>query len=191
MRGGLRLMDADALRAAEMAAVGLTVTSGRPALIVEAAVFHLRGARIVAGPFVYWVAPDTSVGEVPVRLWPVVRLAPPWREVAERLMGDVLDRPVVVVHEPERLDILRRHLPDWQPADVLITRDLAKLVWPRLDGYDLDALTARTTADQVTAVGPGAVAEAQAIALLLGALLPAASDPPSRPRDLNRTAKHA
>jgi hypothetical protein len=184
-------MDADALRAAEMAVVGLTVTSGSPALIVEAAVFHLRGAQIVAGPFVYWVAPDTSVGEVPVRLWPTVRLAPSWREVAERLTGDVLDRPVVVVHEPARLDVLRQHLPDWQPADVLITRELAKLVWPRLGGYDLDALTARTTGGQLAVVGPGAVAEAQAIALLLGALLPAASDPPSRPRDLRRAVERA
>jgi|SRR5215475_5192664 len=184
-------MDADALRAAEMAVVGLTVTSGCPAVIVEAAVFHLRGARITAGPFVYWAAPDVSLGAVPVRLWPTVRLAPPWREVAERLMSDVLDRSVVVVHEPQRLDVLRRHLPDWQPADVLITRELAKLVWPRLDGYDLDALTARTTADQVSVVGPGAVAEAQAIALLLGALLPAASDPPSRPRDLSCAVERA
>jgi hypothetical protein len=184
-------MDADVLRAAEMAVVGLTVTSGCPALIVEAAVFHLRGARITAGPFVYWAAPDASLGEVPVRLWPTVRLAPSWREVAERLTGDVLDRPVVVVHEPERLDVLRRHLPDWRPADVLITRELAKLVWPRLDGYDLDTLTARMTDCQLATVGPGAVAEAQATALLLGALLPAASDLPPRLRDLSCTVKRA
>lgn len=170
-------MDADRTRAASLAVLGLSTTTGTPPLIVQAAVLHLTGSLITGGPFTYWVAPDTSTGGVPAR-WPTLRLAPPWAEVAGRLV-ERLDGRTLVVHEPAQLDVLRRHLPDWHPAGILITRDLAQQLWPRLDGYDLDTLTARVTNQRVDRVGPGAVTEARAVALLLGALLPAASHPPA------------
>jgi hypothetical protein len=96
----------------------------------------------------------------------------------------------VVVHEPSRLDVLCRHLPDWRPAGVLFTRELAQQLWPRLNGYDLDTLTAHITNQQVDHLGPGAVTEAQAIALLLGALLPAATHPTPPPAH-PRVARHS
>jgi hypothetical protein len=93
----------------------------------------------------------------------------------------------VVVHEPGQLEVLRHHLPDWHPHGVLFTRELAQQLWPRLNGYDLDTLTAQITNHRVKQVGPGAVAEAQAVALLLGALLPAATHPAPQPAHPHQT----
>jgi hypothetical protein len=183
-----RRVDADDRRAASLAVLGLSTTTGTPLLIVQAEVLHLTGPLITGGPFTYWVAPDTSTGEVSARLWPTLRLAPPWAEVAPRL-AERLDGRTVVVHEPGRLEVLRRHLPDWQPTGVLVTRELAQQVWPRLDGYDLDTLTAHITDQRVDRVGPGAVAEAQAVALLLGALLPATQPTPQPAHP--RVARHS
>jgi hypothetical protein len=181
-------MAADRTPAASLAVLGLTTTTGTPPLIVQAEVLHLSGALITGGPFTYWVAPDTSMAEVPARLWPTLRLAPPSVEVADRLL-ERLDGRTVVVHEPERLDVLRRHLPDWHPHGVLCTRELAQQLWPRLDGYDLDTLTAYLTNRRVGCVGAGAVAEARAIALLLGALLPATHPTPQPAHP--RVARHS
>jgi len=183
-------MDADRMPAASLAVLGLSTTTGTPPLIVQAEVLHLTGGRITGGPFTYWVAPDTSMAEVPLRCWPTLRLAPPWSEVAGRLVERLAGR-TVVVHEPDRLDVLRHHLPDWHPHGVLVTRELAQQLWPRLGGYDLDPLTAHITNHRVERVGPGAVAEAQAIALLLGALLPAATHPAPQPAHLHRPAAPA
>ena len=54
--------------------------------------------------------------------------------------------------------ILRRHLPDWQPAGVVFTHDLAEQVWPGLDGYHLPT-------------DHGAAVEAHTVALILTHLL--------------------
>jgi len=181
-------MNADRIRTASLAVLGLTTTTGTQPLILEASVLHLTGGLITGGPFSYWVAPDTSLGEVPARCWPTLRLAPPWAEVAGRL-AERLDHRTVVVHEPDRIDVLRRHLPDWHPHSVLVTRELAQQLWPRLDGHDLDTLTAHITNQRVTHLGPGATTEAQAIALLLGALLPAAHPTPQPAHP--RVARHS
>jgi hypothetical protein len=172
-------MDADQTPAS-LAVLGMTTTTGTPPLIVQAAVLHTAGALITGGPFTYWVAPDTSTGEVPARYWPTLRLAPPWAEVADHLTERLHGR-TVVVHEPGRLDVLRRHLPDWHPHGVLVTRELAQQLWPRLNGHDLDTLTAHLTNQRVDHIGPGAVTEARAIALLLGALLPVVTHPALQP----------
>jgi hypothetical protein len=180
-------MDADRTQtAASLAVLGLSTTTGTPPLIVQAEVLHLTGTLITGGPFTYWVAPDTSTGEIPAQYWPTLRLAPPWAEVAPHLTERLDDR-TVVVHEPDRLEVLRHHLPDWHPHGVLVTRELAQQLWPRLDGYDLDTLTAHITHHRVKQVGPGAVAEAQAVALLLGALLPAAIHPAPQPAHPHQT----
>jgi hypothetical protein len=160
----------DLLRSARLAVVGLETTTGQPAVIVAVTVYRLTGGMITGARFSYWTAPDVRLAEVPVRCWPYLRLAPPWVEVAPRLL-DAIDQRTVVVHAPGRLDLLRRHLPDWQPAGVLFTRHLAEQEWPGLDDYGLDALTLLVSDHQLARVGPGATAEAQATALLLGALL--------------------
>ena len=174
-------MRVDRLGSARLAVVGLDTTTGQPPVIVEAVVYRLTGGVITAGPFSYWAAPDTRLGEVPARCWPNMRLAPPWAEVSPHLL-DALDQRTVVVHEPGRLDQLSRHLPDWPPAGVLATRDLADQQWPGLDDYGLDALTALISGNHLARVGPGATAEAQATALLLGVLLTYPDGPPRRGR---------
>src|SRR5262249_2779059 len=125
--------------------------------------------------------PDARLGEVPARCWPNMRLAPPWSEVTPHLL-DALDQRTVVVHEPSRLDQLSRHLPDWPPAGVLSTRDLAEQQWPGLDNSGLEVLTALTSDNPLIRGGPGATAEAQATALLLGVLLTYPDGPPRRNR---------
>jgi hypothetical protein len=139
-------------------------------MIVEAAVYQLTGSLVTAGPLGFWAAPDVPMADVPPGWWAHVRLAPRWADVAERLI-EAIDGRTVVVHEPARLEVLRRHLPDWQPAGVVFVRELAARRWPGLADYGLTALTARVTDGLVTRLGPGATAEAQALALLLGALL--------------------
>jgi hypothetical protein len=159
-----------------VAVVGLDTTIGDRPLIAEAAVYHLAGGQVTAGPLTYPAAVDAPFAQVPVRLWPKVRLAPPWAEVVGRLLVAVEGRSVVV-HDPARWGVLRRHLPGWQPAEVLFTREVAERWWPGLSSYDLDPLLARATRYRQSRVGPGAAAEAHAVAVLLAALLPAIGRP--------------
>jgi hypothetical protein len=158
-------VDVEALRTAQAVAIGLDTTSGVQPLIVEVALYHLTGGVVTGGPFGFWVAPDASLHQVRVTSWPNVRLAPPWPEVAERVTTAIGER-LLVVHERDRLEILRRHLPDWQPAAVVCTRELAERIWPGLADYSLGP-----PLSQEYRRGRGATVEAHATALLLGAAL--------------------
>jgi hypothetical protein len=160
-------VDVEALRAAEAVAIGLDTTSGVPPLIVEVALYYLTGGVVTGGPFGFWVAPDAPLHQVRVSSWPNVRLAPPWPEVAERVTATIGDR-LLVVHERDRLEILRRHLPDWQPAAVVFTRELAERIWPGLADYSLGP---GPPLSQEYRRGRGATVEAHATALLHGAAL--------------------
>src|SRR5262249_58740326 len=131
------LVEVDALRSSRLAVIGLDTSTGLLPLITEVAVYHLNGPAIIAGPFVFWAAPDAPLHDVRVTSWPNVRQAPPWDEVVERVVETIDDR-IVVVHDADRLAVLRRHLPDWQPAGVAYTRELARQVWPRPAGSHLD-----------------------------------------------------
>jgi hypothetical protein len=159
-----------------MAVVGLDTTIGSRPLIVEAAVYHLAGGQVTRGPLTFPAAVDAPLAQVPVRLWPKVRAAPPWAEVAGRLLAALGGR-TVVMHDQARWQVLCRHLPGWQPAEVLFTQELAERWWPGLSSYDLDPLLARATRYRRSRVGPGAAAEAHAVAVLLAALLPAIGRP--------------
>ncbi len=163
-------MDAADLRRAAVAVLGLDTTTGIPPLITEVAVIYLDGGVISAGPFAYWVAPDAPMHQIRHQSWPEVRLAPAWPQVAEQVRLALSDR-VLVTHDAGRLDVLRRHLPDWEPpAGVAHTRDLAEQAWPGLADYALGPATVRAGINDVPRVGPSAVVEAHAVALLLAAL---------------------
>jgi hypothetical protein len=162
-------MSADALAGRSVAVLGLDVTSQPPELITEACVLHLVNGVIVAGPLTWWVQVDAPAGHLRPGLRASLPLAPPWAEVADRLTGALAGR-LLVVRDAERYATLRRHLPAWQPPAVATVRDLAEQVWPGLDGYDLGPLTQWTGITLVPRPGPGAVAEAHALASLLLAL---------------------
>ena len=151
--------------AASLAVLGPGTAAGAPPLIVQAAVLHLTGPLITGGPFTYWVAPDTAIAEVPVRYWPQLRLTPPLPEVAGRVLLALGSR-ILVVHDQAQLDVLRRHLPDWQPAEVSFTGALAQRWWPRLAGDGRDPLTAPATDGRQSRVGPVAEAHAAAVVVL-------------------------
>src|SRR5262250_358963 len=162
-------MDVDVLRDAKDAVLGLTTTTGTPLLIVEAAIYYVTGGLITSGPISYWATVDVPRREVPQRCWPNLYHAPPWQQTAGRLIEAIGDRPLVL-HDRDQWEVLRRHLPDWQPTGgVLLTRSLAEQTWPGLTDYSLDPLTA--TAGLPTPSGHGAVVQAQVTTLLLGTLL--------------------
>ncbi len=162
-------MEVEALRTGRLAVLGLDTTTGVPAQITEVAVMYVDGGVITAGPFAYWVAPDAPMHQVRHRSWANVRLAPPWPEVAEQVLLAVAGR-VLVTHDAARVDVLRRHLPDWEPAAVVHIRVLAERVWPGLVSYDLGSVSVAASLAPLPQSGPGAVAEAYAVALLLPAL---------------------
>jgi hypothetical protein len=176
-------MDAAALRRAAVAVLGLDTTTGTPPLITQVAVIYLDGGVITAGPFAYWVAPDAPMFQVRHQSWSQVRLAPTWPKVAEQVRLALRDR-VLITHDAGRLDVLRHHLPDWQPpAGAVHTRDLAEQAWPGLPDYALGPASAHAgTTDRV---GPSAVLEAHAVALLLAAMLQQTT--PSRATGARRT----
>jgi hypothetical protein len=157
-------MDVEVLRAARIAVVGLEVTSGEPPLVVQAAVYHVDSGSVVAGPFSYWVEPDAPLAQVRISAWPNVRLAPSWREVADRVTEVIGDR-LLAVRDQGRLRVLQRHLPDWQPAGVILASEFAEPARPGPAGSGAEAVAGLS--------GPsrGAVVEAHAIALALGELL--------------------
>jgi hypothetical protein len=167
-------MDREVLRAARIAVVGLEVTSGEPPLIVHAAVYHVDDGSIVAGPFSYWVEPDAPLAQVRISAWPNVRLAPPWWEVANRVTEVIGDR-LLAVRDQDRLRVLQRHLPDWQPAGVILVTELAEQIRPSpADSGPTDSRPTDSGVDPVAGLAEpsrGAVAEAHLIALVLGALL--------------------
>jgi hypothetical protein len=66
--------------------------------------------------------------------------------------------------------VLRRHLPDWQPAGVVHTRELAEQTWPDLSNYDLDHSSSPEP-------GRGVLREAHRIVLLLDTVLHDISQP--------------
>jgi len=113
----------DALRTTPMAVVGLDTTAAVPAQLVGVAVFHLAGPVVTGGPYGFWVQPDAPLRQVRRDLWPHVWQAPPWAEVAEHVLETLTGR-VLVMAAPDRLALLRQHLPDWEPGAVLYARDL-------------------------------------------------------------------
>ncbi len=165
-------MNARQLGEAGVAVIGLDTTHGHvPPLITQVAVVRVDAGAITAGPFTYWVAPDAAMFTVRHDAWNEVRSAPAWSEVAERVRPE-LDGRVVVTHEARRLDVLRTHLPDWEPAGVAHTRDLAEKAWPGQLDYSLGAAAALAQLAGVGPdVGPAAEEQALAVALLLAALI--------------------
>jgi DNA polymerase III epsilon subunit-like protein len=165
-------MGLDRLRRGRVAVVGLDTTTGTPPLITELAVVYVDDGVITAGPLTYWVDPDAPIDiEVRPESRAQTRLAPRWPEVAERVVPAV-SGPVVVTHDAGRLDILRRHLPDWEPAALAYTRDMAERAWPGLGDYTLGPILASVGIDGFRRVDPlCAAVEARAVALLLCALL--------------------
>src|SRR5262249_28255217 len=153
-----RVMDVDVLRDAKVAVPGLATTTGTPPLIVEAAVYYVTGGLITGGPFSYWATVDVPRHQVPQQCWPNLYHAPPWQQTADRLVEAIGDRPVVL-HDSDQWEVLRRNLPDWQPAELVLTRSLAEQTWPDLTDYSLGPLT--TTARLPTPSGHGAVVQAQ------------------------------
>jgi hypothetical protein len=151
------------LGAAQLALVGLDTTLGVPTLITECALLHVADGVATGGPWVYWVQPDVSWHRVRRESVPNLRLAPPWSEVAERVV-EAIGRRVLVLHERESYAVLRAHLPDWAASRVVFTRDVAEHVWPGLSDYGLTTHS-------------GASAQLHALSLLITSLVTDAALP--------------
>src|SRR5262249_21332104 len=100
-------------------------------VIVPPAVSPGAAGALMAGPLCCWVDPDAPWNQIRVSAWPTVRLSPRRPEVAERVPGLIAAR-LLAVTDRHRLDVLRRHLPDWHPVAVLLLDELAEQASPRL-----------------------------------------------------------
>jgi hypothetical protein len=154
----------DGLRSTPLAAVGMDTTTAVPPQLVGLAVFHLAGPVITGGPYGFWAQPDAPLTQVRHELWPYVWQAPPWSEIAGHVLDSLADR-VLILAAPDRLSLLRQHLPEWEPAAVLYARDLTPHT---RTGTDHDEIT----------IGRGAGLEAYTLTERIGAAL---LGPPPQP----------
>jgi len=148
--------------------VGLATTAGvpGPAEVAEVAALYLDRPAVTRPPLLFCCQPAGPWAGLGAATVSHLRFAPPWAEVAGRV-AEALAGRTVVTHDTGRLAILLRHLPDWRPAAVLHTRDLAERLWPGLPGYDRHALSVVLGSGRVS---PGAAGEADDVAHLLLAL---------------------
>jgi hypothetical protein len=136
----------------QVAVLAFETTYGlMPPLILECVVaqYVLSDQEPTAGPWTFWVGRDVPWHSVRPTIWQNLARAPAWSEVAERIVQAVGDR-LLVMHDREQYDVLRAHLPDWEPRGLLVTRGLARQVWPDMASYDLQ--TGRTAGLEVRSV---------------------------------------
>jgi hypothetical protein len=162
-------VNGEELIGARFAAVGLGTTTGASALITDVAVMYLDRASIIGGPFAYRVQVDVPTDEIPSDSRESGRLALPWGEAAAQVLLALSDR-VVLVHDEDRLNVLRSQWPEWEPGVVVFARDLAERAWPELDAHDLYSL-GRVGLIRWPRFGNAATVEAQALALVVSTLV--------------------
>ncbi|MDH6134276.1 exodeoxyribonuclease X [Kitasatospora sp. MAA4] len=98
-----------------------------------------------------------------------VATAPTWDQIAPAVHAD-LDGCWIAAHNAHvDYNVLKRHLPTWQPAGVIDTLRLARATYPDAPKYGLDALIAHTGIDLADMPGQRHRAgyDAHATALLL------------------------
>lgn len=121
-----------------------------------------------------------------------VQDAPLWESIAAAVQADLQGAWIAAHNASVDYNVLRRHLPDWQPAGVIDTLRLARATYPAAPGYSLDALLAYKAIALTGVVGERHRAgfDAHATALLLLELasnyptwdaLTAAAVPPGMP----------
>ncbi|HSV67509.1 MAG TPA: hypothetical protein VLJ59_16590 [Mycobacteriales bacterium] len=154
--------------------VGLDTATPDPAElpeIIEVAVLLMDGPAVTRPPAVWWARPSQPAGiAVPAGARPFVRLAHPWQAVAAEVTTELSDR-TLVMHHPDRITLLRWHLPNYPPMDTISTRDLARTTWPGLTDYNLGPLAVHARINTIPHLPNDATTEAHNIALLLLALL--------------------
>ncbi len=168
-----------------VAVVGIDVSGRAAPQITELAVLHLDQGVRVRGPLVWLVQPGRMPGRLRVGRRAELAAAPTWPEVAGQVVEALAGR-TVVVHDPARYAIVSRHLPDWRPAGLLLTANLARAAWPNLAGYGLARLAA--VAGWSGRPPRTAAEEARAVELLLRTLGGRTRVP--HPRDMTESNRH-
>lgn len=135
------------LAGVRLAVVAVADNMLHPAELVELAVVHVDGGRIVRGPLVWTVQPERFPqpwATYPLRVSPTrVVAAPPWCEVSERV-AEALEGRVLVAHNlPHAFALLGRYLPEWRPLHTVDVSSLARRTWPEVGRGDLPTLLAR------------------------------------------------
>ncbi|MFI7643286.1 PolC-type DNA polymerase III [Nonomuraea sp. NPDC049400] len=95
--------------------------------------------------------------------------APRWESIAQAVQEDLQGAWIAAHNARVDYNVLRRHLPDWQPAGVIDTLRLARTTYPAAPGHSLDALLAYTAIPLTGISGQRhrAAFDAHATALLL------------------------
>ncbi len=115
----------------------------RPPDLVELAVVPIA-AGVLGEPVTWLVRPETAITGFAQRIHGIsnqmVAEAPAFADV-EKDVRTALDAAIVVAHNaPVDLGVLRRKLPEWEPAEVFDTLRLARRLRPDRVSYRLGAL---------------------------------------------------
>ncbi|MFJ4651100.1 exonuclease domain-containing protein [Nocardia sp. NPDC088792] len=145
---------AEALRGKRLAVVDVEGNGHNPAPeIIEIAIVPIDGHVVDAEDLRCWlVRPQNPINPVVTRKVHGIRDSdvadcPQWAQIAPTV-GAALSGRVLVAHNATvEHKALSSHLPLWEPPMVLDTLRLAKVVWPHLSGYGLDALIEHAALD--------------------------------------------
>ncbi|MGH3922068.1 MAG: 3'-5' exonuclease [Pseudonocardiaceae bacterium] len=116
----------------------------QPPEIIEIAIVPVDGVK-VGEPATWLVRPERPITPIVTRKVHGIRNAdvadaPTWAEVEPDVAAALTDRVPVAHNAKVEHDVLRRHMPWWEPTRMLDTLRLARAVWPGLGAYGLDRL---------------------------------------------------
>lgn len=127
----------------DYAVVDLEGNGQRPPEMVELAVVPVAGGMI-GEPLSWLVRPEAPITPFARRIHGItahmVAGAPAFAEVAKDIQLALSGRLIVAHNAPVDLGVLRRQLPDWEPAEVFDTLRLARRLRPDRVSYRLGAL---------------------------------------------------
>ncbi|WP_225846867.1 3'-5' exonuclease [Streptomyces sp. HPF1205] len=116
-----------------------------PPDLVEVAVLPVvGGAPDVSTAGAWLIRPPRPVTPFAVQVHgltnQVLASCPSWQEIAGQVRGKLGGAWIAAHNAHVDYRVLSAHLPGWQPAGVLDTLRLARVAWPGLASYRLDAL---------------------------------------------------
>lgn len=104
--------------------------------ILELAVVRCRLSDLSIGYDSYSFRPERQNA---MNTWRRDRL-PSFTEGHDTVLGSMKYSGIVVVHDPSTAHVMKLRMPGWQPDVVISTEHLARMVYPRQDGYGLEHL---------------------------------------------------
>ncbi|MFI6031881.1 3'-5' exonuclease [Amycolatopsis magusensis] len=149
-----------------------------PEAVEIALVPFADGQPVPQSAYTTLIQPGTPISRVVSRIHGItnedVARAPRWDEAGPEIAARLGTGWIAAHNATVEYSVLRRHLPQWQPAGVLDTLRLARRAFPTADGHSLDALLAHTGIDTspITGHRHRAAFDAHLTGLLLSTIAP-------------------